>query len=71
MNFFQLKTDAVNELNLQLTDFGLQPQDWVLQPQSTKKIKIQNRQEKSFFFMGQVEKLKGKAYWKNIHLASL
>jgi len=71
MNFFQLKTDAVNELNLQLTDFGLQPQDWILQPQSTKKIKIQNRQEKSFFFMGQVEKSKGKAYWKNIHLASL
>lgn len=71
MNFFQTVTSSFGELNTQLADFGLHPQDWVLMPKSNKTIKIQHKEEKTFFFLGEVEKQKGKPYWKTIHLAGL
>ena len=71
MNLFQPITSSFNELNTQLTDFGLHPQDWVLMPKSSKTVKIQHKEEKTFYFVGQIEKQKGKAYWKTIHLAGL
>lgn len=71
MNLFQPITSSFTELNTQLTDFGLHPQDWVLKAESNKTVKIQHKEEKTFYFMGQVEKQKGKSYWKTIHLAGL
>jgi hypothetical protein len=59
------------ELNSQLQDFGLHPNDWTLSKQSFKKVKIQNKEQNSFYFVGDVEKRKGKTQWKTIHLAGL
>lgn len=70
MNLFQTDV-SIAELNTQLIDFGLYPQDWILSKQTKTKIKIQHKQEKTFYFLGHVEKQQGKAYWKTIHLAGL
>ena len=70
MNLFQTNY-SLDELNNQLIDFGLHPKDWDLLKVKNKQIKIQHRQESTFYFIGSVENKKGKAYWKNIHLAGL
>ncbi|MFZ3231926.1 MAG: hypothetical protein WA160_17090 [Pseudobdellovibrio sp.] len=72
MYLFQtLSKPALDDLNTQLSDFGLQPEDWTLTLESDKKIKIKNKQEASFYFFGSIENQKGKSYWKNIQLANL
>ena len=58
-------------LNSQLAEFGLQPSDWKLTPTSGKTIKIQNKNESSFYFMGSLQKINGKPIWKSIRLAGL
>lgn len=59
------------ELNTQLSDFGLHPADWSLIKGRAEKIRIQHKIEKSFYFVGSVEKVNGKRVWKTITLASL
>jgi hypothetical protein len=59
------------ELNSQLQDFGLHPNDWKLSKQSYKQVKIQNKEEETFYFVGDIEKRKGKTQWKSIQLAGL
>lgn len=70
MNLFQTKIEF-SDLNTQLKDFGLHPNDWELSPESRRIIKIQNKQQKSFYFIGDIEIQKGKTYWKTIQLAGL
>lgn len=70
MNLFQ-SAHSFQDLNLQLKDFGLHPQDWVLLGETKKKIKIQHKEEDTFFFIGDVENQKGKLYWRTIQLAGL
>lgn len=68
-----LTTSHKNLIHLkqQLTDFGLHPSDWSLHTSKQKKIRIQNKMENSFYFIGDLEKKNGQIKWKSIHLASL
>ncbi len=54
MNFFQTTnanhTMELKGLNHDLSEFGLQPIDWVLIKRTRSQIKIQHRAEPSFFF---------------------
>ncbi|OFZ31901.1 MAG: hypothetical protein A2622_11825 [Bdellovibrionales bacterium RIFCSPHIGHO2_01_FULL_40_29] len=72
MNLFRSNhQDTTLELNHQLSDFGLHPADWELIYNSNNQIKIQHKQESSFYFLGLTQKVNGKNIWKNIILAGL
>ncbi len=62
---------TLNELNSQLSDFGLSPADWKLIKGTDEHIKIENKFESSFYFLGLTQKSDGKNYWKNIQLAGI
>ena len=72
MNFFNKNSEIIiNELNHQLSEFGLQPKEWALIKDSHQQIKTQNKDCNSFYFIGSTKILNGKRQWKNIQLASL
>ncbi len=72
MNLFQNdKHDILQDLNIQLADFGLRPSEWKLLNAGTDQIKIQNKLEDSFYFFGSVQHATGKSKWKDICLISL
>jgi hypothetical protein len=76
-----------HQLQSQLIDYGLNPQDWRLEetqlPVSPgrrnliRSIKIQNQKDPEFYFTGEAQiksltaSLKKKALWHSIRLASL
>lgn len=72
MNLFQsTATENMNDLTSQLSQFGLQPADWSLVSEQNNQIRIQNKFDASFYFLGSVQNLNGKRQWKNIQLISL
>lgn len=76
MNFFQTAMNTKSSSDLKtlsrsLSEFGLQPYDWVLIKNSNSQIKIQHKEEPSFYFIGKVTLEKGQKKWNSIHLASL
>ena len=54
-----------------LKGFGLKPNDWFLAKKVNNQIKIQNKKDESFSFIGQSIIKNGVADWKSIHLSSL
>ena len=62
---------TMTELSSQLSDFGLQPADWRLIRSTEEQIKIENKIESSFYFLGLTQKNGSKNYWKNIQLAGI
>lgn len=72
MNLFQNdKYEILQDLNIQLADFGLRPSEWKLLNAGTDQIRIQNKLEDSFYFFGSVQHAIGKSKWKDICLISL
>ena len=72
MNLLQTNvSENKNDLNSQLSQFGLQPTEWSLLNEQNDQIIIQNKFDDSFYFIGSVQNLDGKQKWKNIQLVSL
>ncbi len=72
MNQFQSNIiENINELSRQLSQFGLQPKEWSLVSEQNNQIRIQNKLDDSFCFLGSVQNLNGKHQWKNIQLSSI
>ncbi len=71
MNLITDTEISMLELNSQLSDFGLQPADWRLIRNTDDQIKIENKFESSFYFLGLTQKNGAKDYWKNIQLAGI
>ncbi|MBC7420091.1 MAG: hypothetical protein H7328_05135 [Bdellovibrio sp.] len=75
MNFLQTtnvtKATELKLLSLGLSEFGLQPFDWLLIKNTENQIKIQHKQEPSFYFIGKTISKDGEKKWNSIQLGSL
>ncbi len=59
------------QLTKALKEFGLQPADWMLISASENRLRIQNKSEPDFCFMGLYLETKGVFQWNHIRLMSL
>jgi hypothetical protein len=61
------------QLQSSLSQFGLCPNDWNIEPQKNDFILIKNKTEESFYFIGKIKQKTNsdKIDWKFITLASL
>lgn len=59
------------QLIIQLSAYGLKPQDWQLKKLKSSIYKIQSRKEPSFVFIGKYINNNGVFDWKKIQLLSL
>lgn len=55
----------------QLTQFGLNPNDWSLVRQAKNRYHIQAKTDKNFAFAGLTQIKKGKLAWQKLELISL
>lgn len=62
-----MKTNLLKKLYSQLCDYGLNSQEWVIQPVSESRCVIYHFEDPSFQFIGQIQQ----QAWKQIWLASL
>ena len=65
------QTNELTVLAKNLSEFGLRPIDWKLSKKSDDSVKIENKEEPSFYFIGKLKSEEGQPKWTSIQLASL
>lgn len=65
------QTNELTVLAKSLSQFGLRPIDWKLSKKSEDCVKIENKEEPSFYFIGKLKLEDGQTKWNTIQLASL
>jgi hypothetical protein len=59
------------QLQMNLSQYGLNPQDWILKPLSQMTYLIAHKEDPGFKFCGQWKHLKQKAAWQSLQLLSI
>jgi hypothetical protein len=62
---------AYQDLTIELSDYGLKPEEWSITKEDNFSYKIENKKEPSFYFRGKTLLQNGKRRWKAIQLAGL
>lgn len=58
-------------LQLELSNFGLSPTDWVIKKESKYFYKIENRNDPDFYFNGMTKATRRRTKWNRIILKSI
>lgn len=74
MNFLQntygIRNNDTNlTLSSQLAEFGLCPDDWLIEKEGNQKFKIKNIESPDFYFIGELSEKKMK--WQKLTLAAI
>lgn len=67
----QGKLQEANQLQCDLSEFGLCPKEWQIKNSGHGSYKIQNRTSPDFYFIGQTTKTSQKIKWQSIRLAGI
>ncbi len=69
----ETKTTCYSQLKSSLSQFGLCPNDWTIEPKNNDYILIKNKTEENFYFIGKTQftKKNEQLAWQFITLASL
>lgn len=67
----QKKEQPYITLSYKLNEYGLDPKHWTIQKINTKKYKIVNKEDSSFYFLGITTLKQNTCDWEKIILASL
>ena len=58
-------------LNNRLKQFGLCPKEWETKHESSNLYRIQNKNDRNFYFNGYTKNVKGSKIWERIYLKNI
>jgi hypothetical protein len=61
----------MHQLNGQLSEFGLNPRDWVVKPVGTDRFKVEYTDDRNWYFIGTTKSKEKKTQWAQMQLASI
>jgi hypothetical protein len=63
--------NQINDLNLDLRTFGLNPADWMVLKERSQTYRVKSKKDQNFIFQGKAQKKGKKLSWELLELVSI